>query len=80
MEPNSSGDELSELSDTDMLQVSSSGKRCRRFDEKQLATLTAYYNTGMKGVGKAFSFTIEHAAAETGLSVDQVKVYILCFC
>ena len=37
--------------------------------------LTAYYNTGMKGVGKAFSFTIEHAAAETGLSVDQVKVY-----
>lgn len=53
-----------------------SGTRKRRFDQQQIASLTAYYNTGMKGEGEQYSSKINHAAAETGLTVTQVKVYL----
>ena len=77
MEIDSSNEELlcpSDCSDNETPHLSTFGTKSRKFDEKQTATLTTYYNTGMKGVGKAFSYSIERAAADTGLSADQVKV------
>ena len=65
---------LSECSDKESFGPPTYDVKRRKFDEGQLATLTTYYSTGMKGVGKAFSFLIERAASETGLSADQVKV------
>ena len=46
----------------------------RKFSVKQTATLNAFYKTGMKGEGKQYALFIEHAARESGLSPQQVKV------
>jgi len=60
--------------DQQFLPSESSTKKSRKFDAKQQATLNAYYNTGMKGIGEANSFRIRCAAADTGLTTSQVKV------
>lgn len=54
--------------ESDEDEVLLSGTRKRRFDQQQIASLTAYYNTGMKGEGEQYSSKINHAAAETGFS------------
>ena len=46
----------------------------KRFTTKQRAVLSAYYKTGMKGVGELYSSRIAQAAEEAGLQTDQVKV------
>lgn len=46
----------------DQDEVLLSGTRKRRFDQQQIASLTAYYNTGMKGEGEQYSSKINHAA------------------
>ena len=45
------------------------------FNCNQTATLSAYYQSGMRGVGKQYAILIARAAAETKLSREQVKVY-----
>ena len=47
----------------------------KKFTSKQQAVLSAFYNTGMKGVGEVYSSRIFQAAREAGLKIDQVKVY-----
>ena len=46
----------------------------KAFSEKQVATLKSHYKSGMMGVGKQYSGSIEAAAKDTGLKVSQVKV------
>ena len=47
----------------------------KKFTSKRQAVLSAFYNTGMKGVGEVYSSRISQAAREAGLKIDQVKVY-----
>lgn len=49
----------------------------RNFSVEQLATLQSMFASGMKGVGKQYSPLIEHAAEDTGLTIQQVKVQTL---
>ncbi len=46
----------------------------RKFSEVQTAKLNALYKSGMKGTGKRYSPFMNNAAAETGLTLEQVKV------
>ena len=50
------------------------GKRSRNFSTVQTALLEYYFENGMRGVGRRYSAIINHAASETHLSIDQVKV------
>ena len=67
----SSEDELRN-SDGETRDVLPSSKK--KFSSKQQAVLSAFYNTGMKGVGEVYSGRILQAAKEAGLKIDQVKV------
>jgi len=45
-----------------------------RFSDHQTAKLISFFESGMRGVGKQYTLDIEEAAADTGLTIDQVKV------
>ena len=46
----------------------------REFSDAQIASLSAFYTSGMKVVGKQYAGLLHSAATETGLSTEQVKV------
>ena len=48
--------------------------RCKRFNYAQIACLKAHHANGMTRTSKRFIHMIEKAAADTGLSIKQVKV------
>lgn len=52
----------------------SAGPPKRQFTLKCTTALNSFFNSGMKGVGKQYEHLIARAAAETGLSSEQVKV------
>lgn len=69
-------DHASPPSSDDDLPSRPSGARSsgKKFSAQQTATLTAYYNNGMKGVGEAHAHFICRAAKEAKLNESQVKV------
>lgn len=58
----------------------STATKTRRFSAAQLACLNAYFKTGMKGVGDQYASVINRAAADTQLTVQQVKVVLKFYC
>ena len=52
----------------------------RRFSAAQLACLNGYFKTGMKEVGDQYASVINRAAADTQLTVQQVKVMLKFYC
>ena len=66
-------------SSDDELLPQRSGERSsgsKKFSATQTAILTAHYNVGMKGVGKAYTRLICRAAKEANLNEVQVKVTV----
>ena len=58
----------------DSMSILAMATRARPFSIITVTTLKAYHSQGMKGVGEKYKATIAAAAAETGLTEDQVKV------
>ena len=52
-------------------------KTSKRFSPENTAILCSLYSSGMRGVGKKYTVFIERAVAETGLSTEQVMVYMI---
>ena len=62
--------------DNESIAGSSKPKRSRLFNEAQKSCLKAFYDSGMRGVGKQFKDLHLKCAKESGLSVLQVTEHV----